>query len=169
MDATPRGGAMGRAGFRRRHALWVAAVVLLAGGLFQACTDNSGPAGPGLGAGETGSADTTAQVRVQITINPGVIRRGSFTHVTVVVTNIPGGQALPGKRVNLSTNGGVLSDAVGVTDANGEFRTLLNAPCETTFTSATVIAFVQGSGGATSASQILTISGSEPQCGATSP
>ena len=167
MSATPGGGAMGKAAFRRGHGLWMVAVVLLAAGLLPACTDNSGPAGPRFPAGVTGSPDSGFSIVV--TANPGTLELGTFSTITVVVTSAgpPGGRPIAGEKVNLTTTGGVLSDTEGITDAKGQFTTLLNFPCQLAgISQAIVTAFVRGIAGS---STQITIIGAEPRCGPVSP
>ncbi len=139
---------MGRSGFRRRHTLWMAAVALLAGGLFQACTDNKGPAGPTFPAGQTGHADTAADIRVQVALNPNTIQPGQRAGITVLVTNT-NGQPLAGRHVQLSTTIGQLDVVDGFTDASGKFVSFLriSAADASVATTGTVTAFVEGAVG----------------------
>jgi len=132
--------------------LWTLAILVVMGLLAQACSDNKGPAGPAFGAGQTGHADTTAQIRVQVAINPNSIELGRRAGVTVLVTNIPGGKPLEGRHVQVSTDVGTLDQVDGFTDAAGKFVTFikitaLDAANAAGLTVATVTAFVEGATG----------------------
>jgi hypothetical protein len=132
----------------RPAGFWCLAVMLLAGLLSQACSDNKGPSGPTFGAGQTGTADTSEQIRVQVAVNPGSIELGRRAGVTVLVTNL-NGRPLQGRAVQLSTTVGKLDRVDGFTDAAGKFITFLlitpqDAANAAGLTSATVTAFVEG-------------------------
>jgi hypothetical protein len=137
---------------RSRHAgFWCLAVVLLAGLLSQACSDNKGPAGPTLGAGQTGTADTAADIRVQVAVNPNTIRLGQRAGITVLATNT-NGRPLQGRHVQVSTTVGRLDRVDGFTDAAGKFVTFLtitdaDARNAAGLTEAEVTAFVEGAVG----------------------
>lgn len=117
MGATPRGEAMGRAGFRRRHGGWMVAIALLAVGLLPACTDNQGPAGPTFPASQTGSTDGGVQFDLAARPGPG---EDQFL-VTLTLTSA-GGRPIVGEPVSMS--GGKLNPTRGVTNENGQFTTV---------------------------------------------
>jgi Calx-beta domain len=150
MTAARRGGAMGKT--RSRQAgFWCLAVVLLAGLLSQACSDNKGPAGPTFGSGQTGTADTAADIRVQVAVNPNTIRLGQRAGITVLATNT-NGRPLQGRHVQVSTTVGRLDRVDGFTDAAGKFVTFLtitdaDARNAAGLTEAEVTAFVEGAVG----------------------
>jgi Calx-beta domain len=137
---------------RSRHAgFWCLAVVLLAGLLSQACSDNKGPAGPRFGSGQTGTADTAADIRVQVAVNPNTIRLGQRAGITVLATNT-NGRPLQGRHVQVSTTVGRLDRVDGFTDAAGKFVTFLtitdaDARNAAGLTEAEVTAFVEGAVG----------------------
>lgn len=126
-------------------------LVLLWGLLLAACSDNKGPAGPAAGAGQTGHADTTAQIRVQVAVNPNTIELGRRAGITVLVTNL-NGRPLEGRHVQLSTNVGKLDVVDGFTNREGKFTSALriteqDALNAAGLTFATVTAFVEGATG----------------------
>ena len=123
---------MGKAGFRRRHGLWIVVVVLLAVGLLSACTDNRGPAGPTHPAAQTGSTDGGVQFALSARPGPGA---DQFIVTLVLASN--GGRPVAGIPVTMT--GGKLNPSRGVTDANGEFASVLT--CEGPFT---VVALFEG-------------------------
>jgi hypothetical protein len=141
---------MGKTGSRRRAFGALAVLALLA--LFvQACSDNKGPAGPTFGAGQTGHADTAAQIVVQVAINPNTIELGRRAGITVLVTNL-NGRPLEGRHVQLSTNVGSLDVVDGFTDALGKFVSFIriteqDAASAAGLVQATVTAFVEGATG----------------------
>jgi hypothetical protein len=124
------------------------------GALIQACSDNKGPAGPSRTAAgnvpTTGFANTSAEIRVQVGVNPNSITPGRRAGITAFVTNL-NGQPLAGKMVQFSTDVGKLDTTVGTTNAAGQFSTALfitaadAANATTTF--ATVTAIVDGAVG----------------------
>ncbi len=116
---------MGKSGFRRRHGLWMVAVALLAVGLVPACTDNSGPAGPTFPASQTGSTDGGLQFALSARPGPGA---DQFI-VTLTLTSLRG---RPVVGVPVTMTGGKLEPSHGVTNANGEFSSVLT--CEGPFT-----------------------------------
>ena len=127
---------------------WCLVVVLLVGAMAQGCSDNKGPAGPTFGAGQTGHADTVAQIVVQVAINPNTIELGRRAGITVLVTNT-NGRPLEGRHVQLSTNVGQLDVVDGVTDALGKFVSFIriteqDAANAAGLVQATVTAFVEG-------------------------
>jgi len=145
---------------RRRHpwavrpwTLLVLALLLVAGTLIQACSDNNGTTGPTFACNEspsgtgsvralaacpqaggkvpvvgsaTGGPFGTLQVAV---ILPGIINSGGSAPVLVIVTNT-NGVAVPGQLVRLTSTGGELVAKSGTTDSNGTFTTALNVPCD---------------------------------------
>jgi Calx-beta domain len=135
----------------RQAGFWCLAVVLLAGLLSQACSDNEGPAGPTFGSGQTGTADTAADIRVQVAVNPNTIRLGQRAGITVLATNT-NGRPLQGRHVQVSTTVGRLDRVDGFTDAAGKFVTFLtitdaDARNAAGLTEAEVTAFVEGAVG----------------------
>lgn len=148
MGATGKPDLMGSRSRRGRHG--ALPVVLLWGLLLAACSDNKGPAGPS-GTGQTGHADTTAQIRVQVAVNPNTIELGRRAGITVLVTNL-NGRPLEGRHVQLSTDVGKLDVVDGVTDRDGKFTSALriteqDALNAAGLTVATVTAFVEGAVG----------------------
>jgi hypothetical protein len=127
------------------------AVAMLAGAglLLQACSDNKGPVGPRNPSSTTGFANTAAEIRVQVAINPNSITPGRRAGVTVLVTNL-NGQPLAGKKVQLSVDIGSLDQNFGVTNGAGQFSTFVRISSEDVTNaggsagSATVTAFVEG-------------------------
>jgi hypothetical protein len=138
---------MGKMG-SRCHAFLVLSVLALVVVFAQACSDNKGPAGPTFGAGQTGTADTVAQIVVQVAINPNTIELGRRAGITVLVTNT-NGRPLEGRHVQLSTNVGSLDVVDGFTDAAGKFVSAIriteqDAANAAGLVQATVTAFVEG-------------------------
>ncbi len=169
MDATPTLRAMTSRRYRGGRPWTLAILLSVAALLIQACSDNSGPAGPSFQCTEartaqtrtvsaaatcgpapsTGHADTAGQIRVQVGVNPNTIEIGRRAGVTVFVTNT-NGLPLPDKLVQLSPDVGTLDVTVGRTNAQGQFSSSLRiAATDTTAgkTSATVTAFVEGAVG----------------------
>jgi hypothetical protein len=113
------------------------------------CSDNNGRATP-TSADTTGFANTSADIRIQVGINPSSITPGQRAGVTAFVTNL-NGQPLAGKSVQFSTTVGSLDTVSGTTNSKGQFSTFLrvtqtdvtNCNC----TSGTVTAFVEGAQG----------------------
>ena len=152
----------------RPWTLVVLALLLIAGTLIQACSDNNGTTGPtfscnespsGRGTGSvralaacpqsggpvpvvgdaTGGATGTLEVAV---IVPGVINSGGSGSVKVIVTNAHG-IAVPNRSVILSSSGGNLATTSGTTDSQGTFTTTIAVPCDST-SGGSVTAIVQG-------------------------
>lgn len=141
---------MGKTG-SRRHGFGALAVLALVALLVQACSDNKGPAGPTFGAGQTGHADTPAQIVIQVAINPNTIELGRRAGITVLVTNL-NGRPLEGRHVQLSTTVGQLDVVDGFTDAGGKFISFIriteqDAANSAGLVQATVTAFVEGATG----------------------
>jgi hypothetical protein len=136
---------------------WILAIpglLVVAGLLIQACSDNNGTSGPkfaGGPAGTTGFANTAADIKVQVAINPNTITPGQRAGVTAIATNL-NGQPLAGKKVQFSTDVGSLDVTVGTTNASGQFSTSIRISATDVAnaggkTSATVTAFVEGAFG----------------------
>ena len=158
----------------RRHRPWtvrpwtlvVLALLLVAGTLIQACSDNNGTTGPkfecreqkggvkvltqctGSPAPTTGFANTSAEIKVQVGINPNSIAPGQRAGVTAFVTNL-NGLPLAGKSVQFSTDVGSLDNTVVPTNAQGQASTYIRVSSTDVSqasgkTAATVTAFVDG-------------------------
>lgn len=149
----------------RPWTLVVLGLLLVVGTLIQACSDNNGTTGPtfecqqqkggvkviaecaGSPAPTTGFANTSAEIRVQVGVNPNAITPGRRAGVTAFVTNL-NGQPLAGRKVQFSTTVGTLDKTVVETNSAGQASTTLSitpvdaANSGTTF--ATVTAFVDG-------------------------
>jgi hypothetical protein len=144
---------MGKTGSPRRAILILCGLALVSA-LVQACSDNTGPAGPSFGsggAGQVGHADSAAQILVQVAVNPNTIELGRQAGITVLATN-PNGRALPNKHVQLSTTVGTLNRVDGFTDAGGKFVAFLriteqDAANAAGLVQATITAFVEGAVG----------------------
>lgn len=141
---------MGKTG-SRGPIFWSLAVLVLVGLVAQACSDNKGPSGPTFGAGQTGHADSAAEIRVQVAINPNSIELGRRAGVTVLVTNT-NGRPLERRHVQVSTDVGTLDKVDGFTDAAGKFVTFIKITAQDAanaagLTAATVTAFVEGASG----------------------
>jgi hypothetical protein len=147
----------------------VLGLLLIAGTLIQACSDNNGSTGPtfecreqkggvkviaqctGSPAPSTGFANTAGDIRVQVGINPNTITPGRRAGVTAFVTNL-NGQPLSGRSVQFSTEVGTLDQTVVTTNAAGQASTYLsiteadaaNAGAKTT---SVVTAFADGAVG----------------------
>jgi hypothetical protein len=103
------------------------AVLLLVGALLYACSNQEGSSGPPNPTGQTGHADTAAQIIVRVAIHRAVVDVGDRVGITVLVTN-SNGRALEGRHVQLgiSNNGpGRLDQVNGFTDPDGKFTTFL--------------------------------------------
>ena len=161
---------------RRRHpwavrpwTLLVLALLLVAGTLIQACSDNNGSTGPrfecreqkggvkvlaqctGSPAPTTGFANTAADIKVSLGINPASITPGQRAGVTAFVTNL-NGLPLAGKNVQFSTDVGSLDQTVVQTNAQGQASTTIRISSDdvtnaTGKSAATVTAFVDGAVG----------------------
>jgi hypothetical protein len=151
MDAksSPPSGRRGRPWEVRPWTL-VAFGLLMTATLIQACSDNDGTSGPRFAGGPaatTGFANTSADIRVVVGVNPNTITPGRRAGVTAFVTNL-NGQPLPGKMVQFSTDVGTLDQTVVFTNASGQASTTLSvSPTDAAnaqgTTSATVTAFVE--------------------------
>jgi hypothetical protein len=128
----------------------VALGFLLVVAALAACSDNNGTTGPRFAGGpaaSTGFANTAADIRVQVGINPNSITPGQRAGVTAFVTNT-NGQPLGGKMVQFSTSVGSLDTTVGRTNSAGQFSTFLRISTTDAGNAsggiATVTAFVEG-------------------------
>ena len=137
--------------------LVVLVLLLVAGTLIQACTDNDATTGPtfscnenpiGRGAGSESARSLAAcpqgggpvpvvgdgiggpagTLFVQVTVNPGTIEVGRRASVLTIVTNA-NGIGIAGKPVQLTATGGNLDATSGVTDSSGLFSTTMFVPC----------------------------------------
>jgi len=125
--------------------MWALAGLLLVGVLLAACSVNKGPAGPQFRSGQTGEADTSDQVRVQVAVNAGSIERGRRAGITVLVSNV-NGRPLEGRLVQISTTQGQIDQVDGFTDSHGKFSTAIFFPCNLTAgITALIRAFSEGS------------------------
>jgi hypothetical protein len=164
----------------RPWTLMVLGLLLVAGTLIQACTDNSNTTGPsfscnenpigrGAGSGNVRSLAACPQsggkvpvvgdgvggplgtIHVGVTVNPGTIDQGRRGSVLVIVTS-QNGVGIPDKAVQLTSTGGNLDATSGTTDANGLFSTTIVVPCGATSPGAVsaIVAGVTGTGTFTS-------------------
>ena len=133
----------------RPSTLVVFGLLLLAGTLIQACSDNNGSTGPTFECREQkGGVKVLAQctgsparvvgdavggpngtVNIQATVTPGVIDRGRRGGVTILLTS-PNGAVLQGRKVSVSSPGGKFDTPSGTTDPNGTFSSTMLVPCE---------------------------------------
>jgi hypothetical protein len=134
----------------RPWTLVVFGLLLMAGTLIQACSDNGGTTGPvfecqeqkggvtvlaectGSPAPTTGHANTSADILIRVSANPASTEPGRRVAITVFVTNGllgSSGQPLAGKRVLVTASGGTIDAPSGVTDANGLYTTSLIVLC----------------------------------------
>jgi hypothetical protein len=148
----------------RPWTLTVLGLLLMAGTMLQACSDNNGNTGPVFECREqkggvkvlaqctAGPAPVTGDgiggpggtVFVQVTVNPGTIDRGRRATVLTIVSNL-NGFPLPGRRVFLAPSVGRLDATSGVTNSAGLFSTSLFIPCEVApDTAVTISAVVDG-------------------------
>jgi hypothetical protein len=132
-------------------------LLLVAGLLIQACSDNEGTVGPSFECREekggprvlaqctaspaptTGFANTSANILIRVSANPASTEPGRRVTITVFVTNAAGvlggsGQPLAGKRVFVNTSTstaafGTVDSPSGVTDANGLYTTTMIVRC----------------------------------------
>ncbi len=139
-----------------RSGIWLLGGLLVLAALSQACTDQSGSKGPTFPATQTGEADTSSQIKVQVAVNPNQIELGRRAGITVLVTNT-NGRPLEGRRVQVSTSHGRLDTVDGVTGADGKFVTFLFAPCGsvTAGTAVTVTAFVESATSGTATVNVI--------------
>src|SRR5262245_52853375 len=153
----------------RPWTLLVLALLLAVGTLIQACSDNNGSTGPkfecreqkggvkvltqctGSPAPTTGFANTAADIKVLVGINPNTITPGQRAGVTASVTNL-NGLPLAGRTVQFSTDVGQLDQTVVTTNAQGQASTTLRITATdvanaTGKSAATVTAIVDGAVG----------------------
>ncbi len=126
---------------RSKTGLFTILVVL--GALLGACSNQSGSSGPSHPAGQTGHADSTSQIRVQISPHRASVDVNDRVGLTVLVTNT-NGRPLEGRHVQLGITNqqrGTLDQVDGFTDADGKFVTFLLC---TDDASPTITAFVEG-------------------------
>jgi len=148
-----------RYGSRRGYGFWLFAILVAVAVLTQACSDNTGPAGPHFQNGQTvptvGTADTAAGLVTTVIPDSTVVPTGHETGITVLVTNL-NGFPIPGRQVQLVADGGQFQGpAIGVTDARGRFVTIFLCRAADDGTTRTISVFVQGATG-TAATQPIT-------------
>jgi hypothetical protein len=144
MCATGRGKTLGSTGSGRARIVGLAALLLLLGGLVQACTDQKGSKGTTFPTGVTGNADTSGEIRVQVAINANTVEVGRRAGITVLVSN-RNGLPLEGRLVQVSTTLGRIDQVDGFTDPNGKYSTALF--CDVAG-AAVITAFVEGASSA---------------------
>lgn len=133
----------------RRRRPWTFAVygllLLAAGALIQACSDNDGPVGPTFPAKVVGDAigGPNGTINIQATVTPGIVDRGRRAGVTIFLTSA-GGAPLQGRKVSISSSAGRFDQPSGVTDVNGTFSTTMFVPCEVGVGPGSIIAVVEG-------------------------
>jgi hypothetical protein len=133
----------------RPPTLVVFGLLLLAGTLIQACSDNNGSSGPTFECREqkggvkvltqcTGSparvvgdavGGPNGTLNIQATVTPGVIDRGRRGGVQILLTSA-NGAPIQGGTVAVSSPGGKFDSSGGKTDPNGTFSTTMLVPCE---------------------------------------
>jgi hypothetical protein len=133
----------------RPSTLAVFGLLLLAGTLIQACSDNNGSTGPVFECREQkGGVKVLAQctgspakvvgdavggpngtLNIQATVTPGVIDRGRRGGVQILLTSA-NGAPIQGGTVSVSSPGGKFDSPGGTTDPNGTFSTTMLVPCE---------------------------------------
>jgi hypothetical protein len=125
------------------------AALVLAGVLVQGCSDNNGRVTQNT-VPVIGVANTSANITVQVGVNPNSITPGRRAGVTAFVTNT-NGFPLAGKSVQFSTTVGTLDQTVVTTNAAGQASTTLSITATDAQnaggTSATVTANVEGAVG----------------------
>jgi hypothetical protein len=147
-----------RSGVRPRTRL-VIGLLLMAGTLIQACSDNNGSTGPTFACREgkavsnvkafnasctaspaptVGFADSNADMVIVVQASPASTEPGRRVSIIVIVTNGSGaagatggsGQPLPGKPVFIIASGGVVDGPSGTTNSSGIYSTTLLVRCE---------------------------------------
>ncbi|HLE44014.1 MAG TPA: hypothetical protein VJB36_08365 [Methylomirabilota bacterium] len=121
-------------------------ILVVLGALLGACSNQSGSSGPSHPAGQTGHADSTGQIRVQVSPHRAAVDVGDRIGLTVLVTNF-NGRALEGRHVQLGiTNGqpGQIDQVDGFTDVDGKYVTFLLCTADG---SPEITAFVEGQTG----------------------
>jgi hypothetical protein len=124
-------------------------LLLLAGTLIQACSDNNGSSGPTFECREqkggvkvltqcTGSparvvgdavGGPNGTLNIQAIVTPGAIDRGRRGGVAIHLTSA-NGAPIQGGTVSVSSPGGKFDSSGGTTDGNGTFSTTMLVPCE---------------------------------------
>ena len=138
-------------GPRRDYRFWLVAILAAVVVLIQACSDNTGPAGPHFQNGQTvptvGTADTAAGLVTTVIPDSTTVPTGHETGITVLVTNL-NGFPIPGRQVQLVADGGQFqTPALGVTDARGRFVTIFVCLASDDGLTRTIKVFVQGATG----------------------
>jgi hypothetical protein len=130
---------------RRPWTLAVCGLLLAAGALIQACSDNSGPVGPTFPAKVVGDAigGPAGTINIQVTVSPGIVERGRRTGVTFFLTSA-GGAPLQGRTISFSSTSGKFDALSGVTDVNGTFSTTLLISCDVPEGAGSITAVVEG-------------------------
>jgi len=132
-------------------------LLLMAGALVQACSDNNGSTGPTFACREkttsnvkafnasctaspapvTGIANTNQDINIVVQAAPASIEPGRRVSIIVIVTNgnpatVGGGsgQPLPGQTVFIIASAGVVDGPSGTTNAQGLYSTTLLVRCE---------------------------------------
>jgi hypothetical protein len=135
-------------------------LLLMAGALVQACSDNNGSTGPTFACREgttsnvkafnasctaspaptVGVADSNRDIVIVVQASPASTEPGRRVSIVVIVTNgsattLPGatggsGQPLPGKPVFIIASAGVVDGPSGTTNAQGLYSTTLLVRCE---------------------------------------
>jgi hypothetical protein len=131
----------------RPSTLVVFGLLLLAGTLIQACSDNNGNTGPvfecreqkggakvlaqctGSPARVVGTVGANGLFNATVRVDPGAVDRGRRAGVQAQLTS-PGGAPLQNRPVSLSSPGGKFDNPSGTTDPNGTFSTTMLVPCE---------------------------------------
>jgi hypothetical protein len=136
----------------------VIGLLLMAGALIQACSDNNGNTGPTFACREgkagtnvkafnacaaspapvVGVADSNADIVIVVQASPASTEPGRRVSIIVIVTNGSGaagitggsGQPLPGKPVFIIASGGVVDGPSGTTNSQGLYSTTLLVRCE---------------------------------------
>ena len=161
-------------------------LLLMAGALVQACSDNNGSTGPTFACREkttsnvkafnasctaspapvTGIANTNQDVNIVVQASPASTEAGRRVSIIVIVTNgnpatVGGGsgQPLPGQTVFIIASAGVVDGPSGTTNAQGLYSTTLLVRCE----DAGPITVNASSGGAvSSAGATITVTPASP-------
>jgi hypothetical protein len=184
MDATlsPPSARRRRSWAVRPWTLVVLALLLVAGTLIQACSDNNGTTGPKFECREqkggvkvltqcTGSparvvgdaiGGPTGTINVQVAVQPGTVDRGRRAGVTFFLTNL-NGFPLPGRTIAFSSNAGKFDTLSGVTGADGTFSTTMLVTCEAVTGSGSIAVVVEGKSVVlTDAFTVVTASSNDP-------
>ena len=136
----------------------VIGLLLMAGALIQACSDNNGSTGPTFACREgkagtnvkafnacaaspaptVGLANSNADILIAVQASPASTEPGRRVSIIVIVTNGAGiagvtggsGQPLPGKPVFIIASGGSVDGPSGTTNSQGIYSTTLLVRCE---------------------------------------